>query len=108
MSDTVSVTPPGSDEAVYLRPPTFAEWHALAKEHREFEGKTPPAELIARTVVTCLADADGNPAKTEKAKVLAWPHRKAMWLYAKCWETVLRSDDAVVEEAEKNSAAGQD
>jgi hypothetical protein len=108
MSDTVSVTPPGGEDTVHLRSPSFAEWHALAKDHRDLDGGTPSADLIARTVATCLADEDGKPAKVDKAKVMAWPHRRTMWVYTKCWETVLRSDDAVVEETEKNSEAGQE
>jgi hypothetical protein len=108
MSETVSVTPPGSDERVHLRHPTFAEWHSLAKEHEEIAGKPPSAELIARTIATCLSDEDGKPAKVDKAKVLTWPHKRVMWVYKKCWTTVLRSDDDSVSEMEKNSEAGQD
>ena len=39
-SDVVTVTPPG-DEPVYLRYPSFAEWHSLAKAHRDLDGGTP-------------------------------------------------------------------
>ena len=108
MSDTVTITPPGADEVLHLRYPTFAEWHSLAKEHEEIAGKPPSAELIARTVATCVADEDGKPAKLDKAKILAWPHIKTMWIYKQCWKTVLRSDDESVSEKEKNSEAGQD
>lgn len=108
MSETVSITPPGTDEVLFLRYPTFAEWHALAKEHEEVAGSPPSAELIARTVATCLADEDGKPAKVEKAKVLAWPHMRTMWVYKQCWKTVLRSDDEAVSGVEKNCEAGQD
>jgi len=106
--DVVRVTPPGSDEEVRLRYPTFAEWHGLAKSHREVDGVAPSAELIAKTISTCLADENGKPLGTENSAVMKWPHRKVMWLYQRCWETVLRSDDELVAEVEKNSEAGQD
>ena len=106
--DVVTFTPPGSDEPAHFRYPSFSEWHSLAKAHRELDGQTPPADLIARTLTTCLCDADGKPLGLEASKVLKSSHRRVMWLYNKAWETVLRSDDAVVAEVEKNSAAGQD
>ncbi len=105
--DVVAVTPPGSADLVHLRFPTFQEWHALAKAHRELEGATPPAELIAKTLTTCICDADGRPAGVEAAKVLRANHRVVMWIYSQCWETVLKSGDSVVVELEKNSGAGQ-
>ncbi len=105
--DIVTIHPPGSAEPVNLRHPTFQEWHALAKAHRDLEGATPPADLIAKTLTTCICDADGKPAGLEAAKVLRANHRVVMWIYSQCWETVLKSGDAVVAELEKNSAAGQ-
>ena len=106
-SDVVTVTPPG-DEPVYLRYPSFAEWHSLAKAHRDLDGGTPSADLIARTLTVCMCDADGKPLGMESSKVLKLPHLRVMWIYNRCWETVLKSGDQVVQELEKNSAAGQD
>lgn len=107
-SDVVTVTPPGSDEPVHLRYPSFAEWHSLAKAHRDLDGGTPPADLIARTLTVCMCDAEGKPLGMEAGKVMKFPHRRVMWIYNRCWETVLKSGDQVVQELEKNSAAGQD
>lgn len=106
--EIVTITPPGSTEPVYLRYPTFQEWHSLAKAHRELMGSTPPAELIAKTLTTCICDADGKPGGVEAGKVLRANHQRVMWIYNRCWETVLKSGDAVVADLEKNSAAGQD
>lgn len=108
-TDTVTITPPDAlgGGSIILRQPSFAEWHGLAKAHRELEGKTPPADLIAKTITTCIADADGKPAGIEAAKVLRSSHKLVMWIYARCWETVLKSGDEVVADLEKNSEAGQ-
>jgi len=108
VADVVTVTPPGSSESVYLRYPTFQEWHALAKAHRELEGATPPADLIAKTLTTCISDAEGKPAGLEAAKVMKANHQRVLWIYNRAWETVLKSGDAVVSELEKNSEAGKD
>lgn len=112
VTDVVIVTPPGSSESVYLRYPTFQEWHALANAHRELEKSdgtraTPSAELIAKTLTTCLCDADGKPCGLEAAKVMKANHQRVVWIYNKAWETVLKSGDSVVSEIEKNSEAGQ-
>lgn len=109
--EPVSVTPPGSADPVYLRFPTFAEWHALAKAHRKLqaEGEDPSAELIAKTIATCLADDKGKPlGESAASKVLKASPRRVMWLYRTCWETVLKSDDGTVQELEKNSGASRD
>lgn len=106
--ETVAVTPPGSSEQVHLRYPSFAEWHDLAKAHRSLKGEDPSAELIAKTISTCVADADGKPLKSAAADVMKSSPRRVMWLYRKCWETVLKSDDDVVGEIEKNSEASRD
>lgn len=107
-ADIVTVTPPGSSEPVYLRYPSFAEWHALAKAHRELDGATPPAELIAKTLTTTLCDADGKPLGLEASKVMRTNHQRVMWIYDRAWATVLKSGDTVVVDLEKNSGAGQD
>jgi hypothetical protein len=111
-SDVVTITPPGSTEVVHLRYPTFQEWHALAKAHRELQRPdgtraTPPADLIVKTITACVSDADGKPAGLEAAKVLRANHQVVMWIYAQLWETVLKSGDAVVADIEKNSEAGK-
>lgn len=107
ISDVVTITPPGSDEAICLRYPSFTEWHALAKAHRELDGAAPSVDLIARTIATCLADETGKPAKTNHAAIMAASPRRVMWIYRRCWETVLKSDDDTVQEIEKNSEASR-
>lgn len=103
-SGVVSVTPPGASKPVYLRNPSFAEWHELARLHNSLDGKPPEAALIARTIATCLATADGKPITDASARdaVLKSSPRLVMWLYRKCWDTVLRSDNETVEAVEKN------
>jgi hypothetical protein len=102
ISETVLVNPPGYSEPVYFRYPTFAEWHGLAMAHRDLGTAAPPADLIAKTLTTCLCDASGKPLGAEASKVLLAAHRRVMWLYKKAWATVLLSDDQVVGDMEKN------
>lgn len=105
----IQVTPPGC-KPVWLRYPSYGEWHRLAAAHRQCVDGTPPASLIAETVAACLADEQGN-RKLSDAKagtLLNYGPRTVMWLYKKCWNTVLKNDDELVAEVEKNSAAGQD
>lgn len=100
----IEVTPPRSKSSVRLRWPSFNEWHGLAVAHRQLGGKEPSAELIARTVAVCLADDNGDRKYGDEdlAALLAASPRMLMWLYVKCWETVLRNDEHVVKEEEKN------
>lgn len=103
--ETVAVTLPGSETTIYLRYVSFDEWHQLAKAHWqcEREGKGVDAALIARTITTCLANPDGTPlAGADQASILKGSPRRVMALYKKCWDTVLRSDEGTVGEAEKN------
>lgn len=103
--DTVAVTLPGSPKTIYLRYPSFDEWHQLAKAHWQCErdGKGVDAALIARTITTCLANQDGTPlAGTDQAAIMKASPRRVMALYKKCWDTVLRSDEETIGEAEKN------
>jgi hypothetical protein len=102
ISETLLVNPPGYSEPVYFRYPAFAEWHSLAMAHRDLDGGAPPAELIVKTLTTCLCDASGKPLGAEASKVMLASHRRVMWLYKKAWLTVLLSDDQVVGEIEKN------
>lgn len=107
--EPVSVMPPGTAEPIYLRHPTFAEWHGLAKAHRSLAGEDPSAELIAKTISTCLCDEHGKPiGDAGVGRVMKSSPRRVMWLYTQCWQTVLRSDDSAVEEVEKNSEASRD
>lgn len=99
----VVVTMPRTDKEVRLRWPTFEEWHSVASAHRQLEGKDPSAELIAKTVAICICDEKGN-RKYKDADIHTLTKsgpRALMWLYAKCWETVLRNDDASIEEEAK-------
>ena len=100
----VAVTPPGATKPVYLRYPSYDEWHALAKAHWavEKEQKAADSALIVRTVATCLCDESGKPLRGDvQAALLKSSPRRVMWLYKKCWATVLKSDEAV-QEIEKN------
>jgi hypothetical protein len=105
--EVITVTPPGCDD-VHLRSPTFADWHAVATAHRALaaERKDPPADLIAKTIAVCLCDKAGKPL-ADQQKILRAGHRQIMWIYARCWETVLKAGDEVVAEHEKNSEASR-
>jgi hypothetical protein len=98
----VEVHPPRAKSPVYLRWPTFAEWHALSVAHRKLAGADPSAELIADTVAVCLANADGSRKYQSGQELLEASPRALMWLYVKAWETVLRNDEQAVKEEEKN------
>lgn len=100
----LEVKPPRSKTTVFLRWPAFDEWHGLAVAHKKLDGAEPPAELIARTVAVCLADKDGARVYLDDdlGELLKGNPRSLMWLYVKCWETVLRNDEHVVKEEEKN------
>jgi len=89
---------------VRLRHPSFGEWHELAGAHRRLKGEDPPAELVARTVATCVADANGGRAYSDAdlEVLLAGDPRTLMALYVKCWETVLGNDEPAVQAAEGN------
>lgn len=110
--ELIEVTPPGSAHAVFLRYPTYGEWHNLAVAHQRVnaEGKSVPPELVVETLAACIADSAGKRRLTNaQAKGLLDANPRAvMWLYRHCWETVLRNDDDTVKELEKNCAAGQD
>lgn len=103
--ETVAVTLPGSEKTIYLRYPSFDEWHRIAKAHWqcEREGKGVDADLIAKTITTCLANQDGTPLPgADQAAVLKGSPRRVMALYKRCWDTVLKSDEDTIGEAEKN------
>lgn len=102
--EPVRLQPPRSKSAVFLRWPSFEEWHGLAVAHRQLAGKEPPAELIAKTVAVCLADEDGKRKYQDGdlEDLLQASPRSLMWLYVKCWDTVLRNDEGAVKEEEKN------
>lgn len=102
---TVAVTLPGCPKTLYLRYPSFDEWHQLAKAHWqcEREGKGVDAALIARTITTCLANQDGTPLPgADQAAVMKASPKLVMALYKRCWDTVLKSDETTIGEAEKN------
>ena len=102
--ELVEVTPPRAKAAVRLRYPTFGEWHAISVAHRQLDGKDPSADLIAKTVAVCVADENGDRKYKDGdlSALLQTKPRLLMWLYVKCWETVLRNDEAAVREEEKN------
>lgn len=105
MSEVVSVIPPGSKKPIYLRYPSFGEWYEVAAAHNGLEGRPPAAELITKTLSICLCDESGKriaATPSESKKLLECSPKRVMWIYRKCWETVLKNDDAAVEEVEKN------
>lgn len=103
VDEPVVVTMPRTKKEVRLRWPTFEEWHSVASAHRKLEGKDPSAELIAKTVAICVSDENGNRKYNDsdlQALTASGP-RALMWLYAKCWETVLRNDEEAIGEETK-------
>lgn len=111
--NVVTVTPPGAIEPVYLRSPTFREWHELVNAHGclikpDGTAGRASAALIAKTLTTCVCDVNGKACGLAAEKVLAANHAVVMWIYDQCWKTVLRSGEQVVQDHEKNSGAGQD
>lgn len=110
--ELLEVTPPASTKPVLLRYPAYGEWHNLAVAHQRVnsEGKSVPPELVVDTLATCISDDKGKRrlSPSQAKGLLDANPRAVMWLYRKCWETVLRNDDDTIQELEKNSAAGQD
>lgn len=103
-SEPIEVQPPGATKTVRLRYPTFAEWYELVTAQRSLDGKDPPADLIAKTIAVCVAGSDGARRMTdaEATIFLTSSAKTVIWLYKKCWETVLRDDDeSVGEDAKK-------
>lgn len=99
----VVVTPPRGTKPIHLRYPTWHEYHELVKAHEGLDGKAPSAALIAKTIATCLADESGKPLSGDVvATVMKSSPRRVMWLYNKCFETVLNSTEDTVKEKEKN------
>lgn len=106
-ADTVEVTPAGASKPVRLRYPTFKEWHEIWVEHRKCAADKidPPADLVARTIAVCVADAKGRRKLTdaEASALLEGSPRQVVDLYKKCFETVLKdSDDEAIQEEAKN------
>jgi hypothetical protein len=100
----VEVHPPMAGKPVYFRSPTYDEWYELAVAHRALDGRDPPKELITKTVAVVLANHDGSRklSASEASVLLKADSQLVMWLYVKAWETVLRSDEKVASDAEKN------
>lgn len=100
----VVITPPGAAKPLYLRYPSYDEWHSLAAAHQALGGKPPEASLVAKTIATCLADESGQPVSDGNtlSTIMKAPPKRIMWLYKKCWETVLKSDEETIAELEKN------
>lgn len=105
-SDTVEVTPAGATKPVRLRYPTFKEWHAITLEYHKckVDGIAPSAELIAKTIATCVCDAQGRRKLTdaEASALLEASPRQVVDLHEKCWQTVLKNDDEAAKEEAKN------
>lgn len=94
----------GFDEVVALRYPSFKEWHTAVALVNASKADTPPVETIARVIGFCLANEDGTRMMTD-VEIVKFVNEAdptaVMSLYAKCWETVMKSSGAV-EAAEKN------
>ena len=93
-SAPIEVTMPQSKKSVRLRYPTFAEWYSLVESHRQLEGRDPPADLIARTLATCIAGPDGKRRLTDEEAevVLAGRPADVIWLFKTCFELVVGED----------------
>lgn len=102
LADLVHVKVKG--KTVRLRHPAFGEWCELATAHRRLKGDDPPADLIARTVAVCVADDNGGRAYSDAdvPGLIAGDPAVLMALYVKCWDTVLKNDDAAVRAEEGN------
>lgn len=101
--EPIEVKPPRSKSSIFLRYPSFAEWHDLSVSHRSLKGVDPSAELIARTVAVVLCDARGKRqyADGDVGQLLEASPRSLMWIYVKAWETVLRNDEQAVRDEEE-------
>lgn len=95
----VEVTISKGKRPIRLRWPSFQEWHDLSVAHRALKGQDPPAELIAKTVAVCVANAEGGReySDADVPALVAGDPRVLMQLYVKCWETVLRNDEQAVQ-----------
>lgn len=101
----VEVTPPKASKPVRLRYPKFSEWYRLTTAHRKVgAGNDPPPELVVQTVATCVANENGSRMFTDDqaAELMEADPAVVLWLYVKCFETVMRSDEEAVAEVEKN------
>lgn len=100
----VEVKAPGTSKPVYLRYPSFEEWHDILTLHKGITaGSLPDAKAIAKTVSICLATPEGKPLPGDVyASVMRWSPRRVSWVYGQCWETVLKNDQTTVEEIAKN------
>lgn len=108
---TVEVTVPGVEKTILLRYPNFKEWHEIVIAHRECgEAKTdPPAELITKTIAVCMSDSKGNRKLTddEANEVMRAQPGHVMALYQKCFETVLKDNEAEIQKKAKKSRANR-
>jgi hypothetical protein len=100
----VEVSVPGWPDSVQLRYPTFKEWHGLVSMMRVTDGgKEASAEQVAQVIGVCLSTPDGARMlnDSEALRLLQGDYEAVMFLYGKCWDTVLKATGAV-EDAEKN------
>jgi hypothetical protein len=101
-------TPPGCDEPVYLLPPSTADYVRLVREGTDYEGKVPPAEYVAKVVLACLVDAEGNRIAApgddsqKRKELLAAPPQIVMAIYRHCWATALNAKAEAVAAREGN------
>lgn len=108
--EVIEATIPESNQTVYLRYPTFDDWHAVATGHQKYVGKPASAALVAKTLIACVVNKDGSPMFTRANidRIMKANPNRIMWLYNHILATVMKNDNEAVSEVEKNSAAGQD
>ncbi len=100
----LAVSPPGASKVVHIATPSVGVWIDLVKMAQEFDGKTPDAAAVTKCVAACLVTEDGKPLDdgTLRATLAKSQPAIVMWLYKKCWDTVLKVDIRQIEEIEKN------
>lgn len=98
----ITVTPPGASKPVYIATPAVATWIELVKEAQAFDNKTPDSPFITKAVAACMVDEAGKPLDdgTLRSALAKSNPTLVMFLYKKCWETVLKVDVREIEQLE--------
>lgn len=103
-NSVLTVTPPGATKPVHLVSPSVGTWIELVTTLQELAGKTPDVATVVKAVAACMADENGKHIDdgTLRAKLAKSSPTIVMWLYKKCWDTVLKVDVNQMQEMEKN------
>lgn len=100
----ITVTPPGASKPSYLGSPAVGTWIELVQGLQACEGKTPDASFVTKCVAACLVNEEGHPIDdgSLRAVLAKAPPAPVLWLYKKCWNTVLKVDVQTIGDIEKN------